>query len=86
MSTVQVGMTRADLLKVFREVREEGGLSTGIARTYAYRECPYFKIKVELSAVGRPDRDADGRVTLVEPPQALIKKVSTPVLELPIGD
>jgi hypothetical protein len=37
MQTVKVGMTRKDLLRVFVI---EGGLSTGLRRTYAYRNCP----------------------------------------------
>ena len=57
------GMTRADLLKVFTT---EGGLSTGLNRTYVYRECQYIKVDVDFEPVGRPARDAEGRVTLVE--------------------
>ena len=34
METIKVGMTRADLLRVFRE---EGGLSTRTQRQYVYR-------------------------------------------------
>ena len=83
MGAIRVGMTRADLLKVFGE---EGGLSTGVARTYAFRECPYFKVRVEFMLVGRPDRDASGRVTLAEAPEDLIKNISAPVVELPIAD
>ena len=49
METVKVGMTRSDLLKVFRE---EGGVSTRKQRTYAYRLCPYFKVTVEFKPVG----------------------------------
>ena len=60
METVEPGMTRADLLRVFAT---QGGLSTGLRRTYAYRECPYFKVDVEFEAVARPPRAADGRVT-----------------------
>src|SRR6187401_2066751 len=60
---IKVGMTRADLLKVFTT---EGGLSTGLIRTYVYRECPYIKVDVEFEPVGRSAKNADGRVTLVE--------------------
>jgi hypothetical protein len=49
MRSVKVGMTRGDLLKVFRE---EGGLSTRRQQTYAYRECPYFKVDVTFEPVG----------------------------------
>ena len=80
---VKVGMTRADLLKVFTT---EGGLSTGLSRTYVYRECPYIKIDVEFEPVGRPAHDADGRVTLVEADGDVIKRISKPYLEWSIMD
>src|SRR5213075_1310743 len=63
MQKIRVGMTRSDLLKIFRT---EGGQSTGLNRTYVYRECPYIKVDVEFQPVGRPARDKEGRVTLVE--------------------
>src|SRR6266542_341238 len=49
MQKVKVGMTRADLLKVFTT---EGGLSTGLSRTYVYRECSYIKVDVEREPPG----------------------------------
>ncbi len=49
MQAVKVGMTRADLLKVFEE---EGGISTRTQQTYVYRECPYFKVDVRFEPVG----------------------------------
>ena len=57
MQKIKVGMTRADLLKVFTT---EGGLSTGLYRTYVYRECAYIKVDVEFEPVGRPARDVEG--------------------------
>jgi hypothetical protein len=83
MQSVKVGMTRADLLKVFTT---EGGLSTGLRRTYVYRECPYFKVDVECKPVDRPARDAAGRVTLVESGDDLIKSISKPYLGWSISD
>jgi hypothetical protein len=83
MLKAKPGMTRADLLKVFRT---EGGLSTGLNRTYVYRECPYFKIDVEFEAVGRPARDNEGRVTLVESDADLIKVISRPYLQFSVTD
>src|SRR5215216_5792725 len=77
MESVKPGMTRADLIKVFTV---EGGLSTGLQRTYVYRECPYFKVDVEFAAVGRPPRDTNGRVTLVESDSDIIKSISRPYL------
>jgi len=78
MQTINVGMTRADLLKVFTT---EGGVSTGLNRTYVYRECPYIKVDVKFEPVGRPARDAEGRVTLVETNEDVIKKMSKPYLD-----
>ena len=63
MQTIKPGMTRSDLLKVFTT---EGGISTGLQRTFVSRDCLYFKVDVEFDAVGRPNRDRDGRVTLIE--------------------
>ena len=83
MQQIKVGMTRADLLKVFTT---EGGLSTGLDRTYVYRRCPYIKVDVEFEAVGRPARDKDGRVTLVEAGGDVIKKISRPYLEWSVTD
>ncbi len=39
MKTIEVGNTRADLIKVFTT---EGGLSTGLRQTYVYRNCPFM--------------------------------------------
>lgn len=83
MKTIKVGMTRADLLKVFTT---EGGLSTGLNRTYVYRKCPYIKVDVEFKPVGRPARDADGRVTLKEANEDVIKKISRPYLDWMVLD
>ena len=77
METVKTGMTRADLLKVFTT---EGGLSTGLRRTYVYRECPLFKVDVEFTPVGRAARDREGRVTLTEDGRDVIKAISKPYL------
>ena len=83
MQTVKVGMTRADLLKVFTT---EGGLSTGLNRTYVYRQCPLIKVDVEFEPVGRPARDGEGRVTLIEANEDVIKKVSKPYLDWGVTD
>jgi hypothetical protein len=83
MQAIRVGMTRADLLKVFTT---EGGLSTGLQRTFVSRDCPYFKVDVEFTAVGRPNRDRDGRVTLVEGSRDIIVKISKPYLEFSVTE
>jgi hypothetical protein len=83
MQTIQPGMTREDLLKVFTT---EGGLSTRLHRTFVSQDCPYFKVDVQFDAVGRPNRDGSGRVILVEGHQDIIVKISRPYLQLTVSD
>jgi hypothetical protein len=81
--TIQPGMTREDLLEVFTT---EGGLSTGLQRTFVSQDCPYFKIDVQFDAVGRPNRDSSGRVTLEEGNQDIIVRISRPYLQFTVSD
>jgi hypothetical protein len=60
--------------------------STGLQRTFVSRDCPCFKVDVEFQAVGRPDRDGNGRVRLVEDGKDLILKISRPYLQFSIMD
>jgi hypothetical protein len=83
METIKPGMTREELLKVFTT---EGGLSTALNRRFVSRDCPYFKVDVEFKAIGRPDRDGDGRVTLEENSLDIIVKISRPYLQFSIAD
>ena len=83
MLRVKPGMTRADLTRVFAT---EGGLSTGLQRTFVSQDCPYFKVDVTFRAVGRPDRDPEGRVTLTEDPKDQIVSVSKPYLNYSVAD
>src|SRR4030095_1736468 len=72
IETIKPGMTRADLLKVFRE---EGGLSTRTQRQYVYRECPYIKVAVEFERVGNTE------ASYPENGKDKIVKISRPFLE-----
>jgi hypothetical protein len=83
MEAIKPGMTREELLRVFRT---EGGLSTGLHRTFVSRDCSYFKVDVEFQAVGRPDRDSDGRATLEEDARDIIVKISRPYLQFTVAD
>jgi hypothetical protein len=83
MQTIKPGITRKALLTLFGA---EGGLSTGLHRTFVSRDCPYFKVDVEFQAVGRPDRNRNGRVTLAEGGQDIILKISRPFLQFSITD
>ena len=77
IETVKVGMTRVDLLKVFKE---EGGISTRTWRRYAYHDCPYIKVDVELEPVGEPENKVS------QSPKDKIIKISKPFLEWSIMD
>jgi hypothetical protein len=80
---IKPGMTRQDLLRVYTT---EGGLSTGTRRTYVLKGCPYIKVDVEFKAIGRQERDQDGRVTLMEDGRDIIDKISKPYLGYSILD
>ena len=83
MLTIKPGMTRKTLLTVFTT---EGGISTRLRRTFVSRDCPYFKADVTFQAVGRPDRDKDGRVTGIEGDDDIILDISRPYLQFSIMD
>lgn len=83
MQTIKPGMTREALLTVFGT---EGGLSTPLQRTFVSRDCQYFKVDVEFKAVDRPERDGDGRLSLVEGIHDRIVKISRPYLQFSIMD
>jgi hypothetical protein len=78
METIKVGMTRADLLKVFGG---EGGLSTRRQRQYAYRECRYIKVAVEFEPLGETEPPE-----FTEGSKDRIVKISRPFIEWPIID
>ena len=82
VSSIQVGMTRAELLHVFTT---EGGLSTRDAQQYVYRRCPYIKIIVRFR------RPADAGPDWSDAPDQdwtsdIIESVSKPFLEYPVTD
>ena len=83
MHTIKAGMTRNDLLKVFTT---EGGIYTRLQRKFVSRDCPYFKVDVEFSAVGSLNRDRDGRPAFEEDPRDVILKISKPYLEFSVMD
>ncbi len=73
MKAVKVGMTRADLEKVFTT---EGGFSGPSWRTYVYRKCPYIKVDVKFAAASR----------VKELPTDKVVEISRPYLEWAIMD
>lgn len=76
LQSIQVGMTRLQLLKVFME---EGGISTRTSRHYVYRKCGNVKVDVEFTPVGKADSRGEG-------PEDQITKISKPYLAFSIGD
>ena len=83
MQTIKPGMTRKKLNTLFTT---EGGLYSGLRRTYISRDCAYFKVDVVFQAVGRPNFDEDGRVTLIEGADDIILSISKPFLEFSVMD
>jgi hypothetical protein len=83
METIKPGMAREALLTVFTT---EGGIYTDLQGTFVSRDCPYFKVDVEFQPVGRPNRDENGRVTLVEDSRDIIVTISRPFLQFSIHD
>ena len=77
IETIKVGMTRDDLLKVFKE---EGGISTRTWRRYVYRDCEYIKVDVEFEPVGEPANKT------AQSTRDKIIKISKPFLEWTIID
>jgi len=70
-SDIKPGMTRADLLRVFRT---EGGISTRTLRTYVLKNCPYIKVDAEFVASKQSD-------PTTERLDDKILKISKPYLE-----
>ena len=86
METIKPGMTRADLLKVFRaegvgRVWAGAGLSTGLRTTFVSQDCPSCKVVVEFKAKDRPV----GFMTSVEDSQDIIVTISKPYLQSTMG-
>jgi len=79
---IKLGSTRNDLLKIYTT---EGGLSTPLRRTYVLKGCPYIKVDVEFKPVG-PERDREGRATLIEDGRDIITKISQPYLGYGVYD
>jgi hypothetical protein len=65
IQTIKVGMTRAELMKIFTT---EGGLSTTSQRTYVYRQCRYIKIDVKFAASSSGEELAADRIVEVSRP------------------
>ena len=77
MKSVEVGMTRADVEKIFKQI---GGISTPQERTYAYRGCPYFLVDVRYAKTSQLTKDDIGR------PDDKVVMISRPYLDWPAGD
>lgn len=80
MLTIQPGVTRHELLKVFTT---EGGISTAMQRTYVSRDCPYFKVNVKFRRAVENDKQTDW---LQELDDDVITTISGPYLQFSIMD
>jgi hypothetical protein len=78
IQSVKVGMTRAQLTKVFTT---EGGVSSRTWRRYVYRECPFIKVDVEFKPVGTSKKYPHAQSR-----NDVITKISKPFLEQSIMD
>ena len=83
MLTIKRGMTRARMLTL---LKTEGGLSSGLSRTFVSQECPYFKVDVTFRPVGRAEKDTEGRVTGEEDDRDIIESIFKPYLAWSIMD
>jgi hypothetical protein len=77
IGSIQTGMTRAELLRVFTA---EGGISTRDGQQFVYRRCPYIKVIVNFR------KPADADADWVNAPEEewngdLIQSISKPFLE-----
>jgi hypothetical protein len=82
ISSIQSGMTRAELLRVFTT---EGGLSTRDEQRYVYRRCPYIKVMVTFRRPADADDDWGGAPE-EERAGDIIQSISKPFLEYSITD
>jgi len=90
VDSIKPGMTRADLLKVFRtngQPSPEMLALTGLRRTFISRDCPYFKVDVEFEPVAHPEWG----ISTIEPPgledsRDIILKISKPYVQLPVAN
>lgn len=74
---IKVGMTRAELLKVFTT---EGGFYTSRDRQFVWKKCPYIKVYIKFKA------RSDVKDALKESDDDIIAEISRPYLELSISD
>jgi hypothetical protein len=82
VSSIQPGMTRAELLRVFTT---EGGLSTRDEQRYVYRRCPLIKVMVSFRRPADADDDWGGAPE-EERVGDIIQSISKPFLEYSIMD
>jgi hypothetical protein len=82
VSSIQSGMTRAELLRVFTT---EGGLSTRDEQRYVYRRCPLIKVMVSFRRPADADDDWGGAPE-EERAGDIIQSISKPFLEYSITD
>ena len=73
-TSVQAGMTRADLMKLFVE---DGGIQTIPARRYVLKSCYLIQIDVTFDGPSRADRTVpDGELKIVEVSKPYLQRMA----------
>jgi hypothetical protein len=83
IDSVKVGTSRGQLSKL---LFESGGISTMTQQTFFAPTCPFIKVDVKFRIVGRPERDAAGRLSPERSPKDVVSEISKPYLQFPIID
>jgi hypothetical protein len=87
METIKPGMTRWDVLKIFRAdggptIRKDGGLPTLLRQTFVSQDSPYLKIDVEFEPFTRVNGlrgflPADNRDVIVKVSKPYVQSATT---------
>ena len=87
METIKPGMTRWDVLKIFRTdggppIRKDVGLPTLLRQTFVSQDSPYFKIDVEFKPFSRDgvylgSFPADNRDVIVKVSKPYVQSATT---------
>ena len=82
MLTIEPGMSRDQLMRVFTT---EGGLFTAMGRTFASRDCPFFKVDVKFRRALDSEPNSNGK-WLQEFDSDVIASISRPYLQFSVMD
>jgi hypothetical protein len=77
IGTIESGMRRKDLLKIFTT---EGGISSRMQRTYVHIECPFIKVNIRFKAANSETAGWE------EDPDDIVESISQPYLAWSVMD